>query len=161
TVRDLVSFLVPAQADGVLGEIEPIFAQLPDDLRVGPDKHFAGFTNLDQAVQQEHIDATYAVAAAVGASISSTSGRLQAAVGACPTDADASNDAKCLDDFIRSFGERALRRKPNDADVAFYRRPAGSPPYDAADWADVIALLMTSPDALYLVERGSGTGESA
>jgi hypothetical protein len=161
TVRELVTFVLGGDANAVLSTIDPLFDQVPDDLRVGPDKHFAGYTHLDQAVQQEHVDATYAVANAVGAALTANSARLTASVGACATDADGSNDGACLDAFIRSFGERALRRAVTNEDVSFYKRPAGAPPYEAADYADVVALMMTSPDALYLVERGSGTGETS
>ena len=154
TIRDLVRFALPQDADVVLPDIEPLFDEVPDDLRVGPDKHYAGFTRLDQAVQQEHIDATYAIAYAVGAALTATPARLGAVAGACATDADAGNDDACLDAFIRSFGERVLRRAVTDDDVAFYRGPAGAAPFEAADWADVVALLMTAPHALYLVEHG-------
>ncbi len=154
TIRDLVRYALPSESDAVITAVTPLFDQVPDDARIGPDKHYAGFARLDQAVQQEHIDATYAVANAVGAELVSTPARLEAVVGACATDGDASNDDACLDAFIRSFGERALRRAATDEDVAFYRVPAGSAPFEAADYADAAALLMTSPHALYLVEHG-------
>ena len=161
TVFDLVRFALPAesaagQADAVIADITPVVAQLPDDLRLGPDKTFAKFTRLDQAVQQEHVDASYAVATAVGAALTSNAARLGVVAGSCATDADAANDDACLDAFIRSFGERALRRAVTDDDVAFYRVPAGAAPLDAPDYGDVIALMMTSPDALYFVESGDG-----
>jgi hypothetical protein len=155
TVRDVVRFALPGEADAALASIEPLFGEVPDDLRIGPDKHYAGFTHMDQAVQQDHVDATYAIAYAVGAALTASTARLGAAASACSTDADGGNDAACLDDFIRSFGERVLRRAPTDEDVAFYRTPAGAPPYEPADYADVVALLMTAPHALYLVEHAA------
>ena len=39
-----------------------------------------------------------------------TSARLGTVVGTCATDTSTSNDATCLDTFIRRFGARALRR---------------------------------------------------
>lgn len=154
TVRDLVRYALPAESDAVITVVTPLFDQVPDDARIGPDKHYAGFSRLDQAVQQEHIDATYAVANEVAAELTASPTRLATVAGACATDADPSNDDACLDAFIRSFGERAMRRAPTDEDVAFYKVPAGAAPYDAADYADVIAQLMVSPHALYLVEHG-------
>ena len=161
TVRDLMRVALPSEADAALAAIEPLFDQVPDDLRIGPDKHYAGFTHLDQAVQQEHIDATYAIAYAVGGELTASPDRMSSAFGACSADGDAGNDASCLDDFIRSFGERALRRAVADEDVAFYRKPAGAPPYEPADYADVVALLMTAPHALYFVEHGQPGQEAA
>lgn len=166
TVNDLVRFALPeagaaGEADSVITGVAPIIAQAPDDLPLGPDKTYARFTRLDQAVQQEHVDASYAVATAVAAALTSDPARLGVVAGSCATDGDASNDDACLDAFIRSFGERALRRAVTDDDVAFYRAPAGVAPFDAPDYADVIALLMISPDALYFVESGDGGGGAA
>jgi hypothetical protein len=158
TTRDLTRYALPSEADAVWSVLAPIFKdRLPMDVRQGPDKHFARFSRLDQAVQQEHVDAADAVATALGKELTRTSARLTITVGGCATDADSKNDASCIDDFIRRFGERALRRAITDEDVAFYRQPAGSPPFDAADYADVIAVMATSPYALYLVEHGTGS----
>ncbi|NUQ77450.1 MAG: DUF1592 domain-containing protein [Polyangiaceae bacterium] len=154
TMADLVRFASPSAAVEILGAIEPLFAQLPNDQRVGPDKHYAGFTRLDQALQQQHVDGAYHVAGAIGAALSAPPSRLAELAGACATDADAANDDACLDDMIRKFGERALRRPVTDEDVAFYRGPAGAAPFDAADYADVIALLLNAPHTLYFVEHG-------
>jgi hypothetical protein len=159
TVRDLVRFVLPADAEAIDGELTLLFDALPEDRRVGPDKHYAGFTHLDQDVQQDHIDASYDVAIALGASLTASSARLETVVGACATDADEGNDDACLDDFIRRFGERALRRAVSDEDVAFYRSPAGDAPFDAPDYADAITLLLTAPHMLYFVEHGQESPE--
>lgn len=154
TIRDLVRIGSPSEGDAILGAVEPLFDQVPDDARIGPDKHYAGFTRLDQAVQQEHIDSTYQIAGAVGAALTATPARLTELAGACATDGDAANDDTCMDDFIARFGLRALRAPLAAEDVAFYRGPAGSAPFDAADYADVTALLLSAPRALYFVEHG-------
>ncbi len=160
TVSDLVRFVIPSAAGDVLGTAEPIFAQLPDDQRVGPDKHYAGFTRLDQALQQQHVDGAYRVAEQIGAALTGTAARLGELAGACATDADAANDDVCLDDLIRRLGERALRRPVTDADVAFYRGPAGTAPFEPADYADVVALLLNAPHLLYFVEHGKEGSEA-
>ncbi|MCA9625580.1 MAG: DUF1592 domain-containing protein, partial [Myxococcales bacterium] len=154
TVGDLVRWLAPSDADSILTDVEPALASVPDDTRIGPDKHFAAYGRLDQAVQQAHVDATYGVAEAVGAAIAASPARLAAAAGDCAVDGDASNDEDCLAELIRAFGEQALRRPVTDEDVAFYAQPAGAAPFEAADYGDVIALLMTSPHMLYFVEHG-------
>jgi hypothetical protein len=154
TVTDLVRFILPADADAVLSDLGPRFANLPADTPKGPDKHYAAFTSLDQAIQQEHADGIYALANAAGASLTATPERLGAIAGDCATDADGSNDDACLDAFIKKLGECALRRPITSDDVTFYRTPAGQAPFDAADYADVIALLLSAPESLFFVESG-------
>ncbi|MDI3288593.1 DUF1592 domain-containing protein [Polyangium sp. 15x6] len=154
TVSDLVRFAVPSAAGEILGGAEPLFAQLPNDQRVGPDKHYAGFTRLDQALQQQHVDGAYRVAGEIGKALTASPARLAELAGACATDADPANDDACLDAMIRRLGERALRRPVTDEDVAFYRGPAGASPFDGADYADVVALLLNAPHMMYFVEHG-------
>ncbi|HET6150861.1 MAG TPA: DUF1592 domain-containing protein [Polyangia bacterium] len=154
TIIDLVAFATPADALTLAATLESSFAQLPADSRIGPDAKFARFFRLDQAVQQAHIDGGFAVAREVAAALTASAARIKTVIGACATDADAGNDGACLDTFIARFGERALRRPIMTDDVTFYRKPAGAPPFDAADYADVIALLLSAPDLMYLVEHG-------
>ncbi|HVK68924.1 MAG TPA: DUF1588 domain-containing protein [Polyangium sp.] len=160
TVSDLVRFAAPSAAAEILGGADPLFAQLPDDRRVGPDKHYAGFTRLDQALQQQHVDGAYRVGGEIGKALTASPSRLAELAGACATDADAGNDETCLDDMIRRLGERALRRPVTDEDVAFYRGPAFDAPFDAADYADVVALLLNAPHLMYFVEHGQDGSDS-
>ncbi len=155
TVTALVRAVAANHADAVLSEIEPELTQVLDDQRMGAVKHFGGLTRLDQAVQQQHVDAMYDVAAAVGAALTATPARLGVLAGSCATDGDSSNDDDCLDEMITRVGARALRRPLEAADVSFYRQPAGAAPFDAADYADVVALLLNAPQMLYFVEHGS------
>ncbi|MCA9602646.1 MAG: HRDC domain-containing protein, partial [Myxococcales bacterium] len=158
TVGDLVRFALPGAAaaqDSTLGVLQPLLALIPDEHRDGPFGEWGGFKSVDQVVNQEHVDRGYAVAVALGSELAKPE-RLSLAAGDCATDGDGGNDSACLDAFIRRFGERVLRREVLDADVAFYRAPAGTPPYDQADWADVIALLAAAPHALYFVEHAGG-----
>ncbi len=159
TVRDLLRWALPTEGDAVADLVAPLVDAVPDDTRQAPaGLHHGGFTRLDHAVHQEHIDATYAVGRAVANALTEPSARLQIVAGPCAVDGDASNDATCVDDFIRRFGERTMRR-PLDADeVAMYRAV-----YDAEGltegtepeaFADVIATMMASPYFLYLIEHG-------
>jgi hypothetical protein len=160
TVADLLRFAVgPDDAEGLITSFSAL-PRLPDDRRVGPDPHYAGFRRLDQALQQEHVDAAYRAAVSLGASLASPA-HLERSVGACATDADASNDDACLDAMIRRFGLRALRRPLSDADVAFYRQPAGQAPHSPADYADVFALLLSAPQLFYFVEHGLDSSDTA
>ena len=91
-------------------EIATPLAALPEDRReaVPQDLH-GSYRRLDQSLQQIHVEATYDVAVALGAALTTTA-RLGTVVGACATDTSTSNDATCLDAFIKKFGARALRR---------------------------------------------------
>ena len=157
-ISDLVRAALASDADAVIEQIAPLFDQVPDDQRIGPE-HYARFSRLDQTVQQDHVDATYDVANAVGAALTASAARMTEVFGACATDGDAGNDQDCMAEFIRSFGERALRRPVSDDDVAFYMQPAEAPPFDDADYADVVALMLTSPWTLYFVEHGEEGAE--
>jgi len=132
--------------------------RIPDDALHSEDGMVrGGFRRLDQAVYQEHIDVGYDVALAAATEM--TTQHLVAVAGSCATDGDASNDDGCIDGFIRSFGEHALRRPLTDAEVAFYREV-----YDADGltqgtepeaFADVIVVMLTAPQFVYLVEHGT------
>jgi len=154
TINDIVRFAAPKSATSVLDTVNPLINLLPDDQRIGPDKHYAGFSRRDQALQQEHVDGLYAVGTAVGKELTKSSAELEELAGTCATDADATNDDACLDAMIQRLGERALRRPVSAEDVAFYRVPAGAAPFDAADYADVVALLLNAPHLMYFVEHG-------
>ncbi|WP_438021942.1 DUF1592 domain-containing protein [Sorangium sp. So ce233] len=155
-MRDLVAGAAPrAERDAILEAVAPQLDALPHDDREGPQEHWGGFTRVDQTVTQEHVERSYALASAVAAELTRSPGRLEALAGGCATDEDAGNDGACLDTFLRTFGERALRRAVTDEDVAFYRQPAGAPPFDAADYRDMVAQLLAAPSFLYFVEHGA------
>jgi hypothetical protein len=154
-VRDLVGVLVPAERDVILAEIEGAMVTVPPDTRTGPDPKLGAMRRLDQTIYQETVDGAYAVGKAVGESIVATDARLEAAAGACATDGDAGNDAACVDDFIRRFGARALRRPVTAEDVAHYRDVVDGS-LERADWADLVTQLLSAPWLLYFVELGEG-----
>ncbi len=159
TIAALVRWAAPDDAAAILSEIDPLLAQVPDDLRQpSAGQHLGGYRRLDQAVQQQHIDATYRVARAVAQAIAVPT-RLEALVGTCATDADPSNDEACIDAAIRSFAERALRRPISDEETARFRAifdgdgtTSGTEP---EAFVDVFSALMVSPHFLYMVEHGT------
>jgi hypothetical protein len=143
----------------VRGVVEPALEQDPPDAPVpGPGERGGGFVELDQAIEQGRIDASYAVATALASELASTPARRAAVVGPCATDADATNDRACLDSFVSTFGARALRRPLTPDDVDFYEAGALATPTDASALADVLTLLLTAPQLLYLVEETDGSG---
>lgn len=153
SLRDLLEASAGAEGDTIFAEIEAVIETMPDDLKKGPDVHYARLHRLDQAVYQETIDAAYAVGEAFGSAFTSSDTRLEMLAGACATDADTANDAACVDSFLRSFGERVLRRPLTDEDVSFYRAVIDGP-VEQADYVDMVTMLLSAPHFLYFVEHG-------
>ncbi len=157
TVADLAAWAVGGTSAGqtVVTEIASPLNALPDDRReaVPQDLH-GSYRRLDQSLQQIHVESTYDVAIALGAALTTTA-RLGTVVGTCATDTSTSNDATCLDAFIKKFGARALRRPLATDEVTFYTTAYGSSTTaSAAAYADLIALFVTAPEFMYFVEHG-------
>lgn len=164
TLRDLLRWALPSEGDAVAQAVAPLVAAVPDDARRGPTgMNHGGFSRLDQSVHQEHIDATYAVAKAVGDALTSSPARLSTVVGECAVDADAGNDDACVDDFIARFGQRAHRRPLTDDERGFYRgvfaAEGMTQGMEPAAFADVIAVMLASPQLLYTIEHGDAPVE--
>jgi hypothetical protein len=158
TIADFVAFATgdAGQAATVLSEVTSALERLPTDRREPTSEDLHGsYRRLDQSLQQLHVDGYYDLGVAVGAALTKPE-RLAAVIGACATDADASNDAACLSEAISKLGERALRR-PLDADEkAFYEDVYGADKTaNAAAYADVITVLLNAPQLVYFVEHGA------
>jgi len=157
TIADLVAWAVGDAATGrtIMNEIAGALAELPEDRRepVPQDLH-GSYRRLDQTLQQVHVDATYDVAVAAGAALT-TAARIGKVVGTCATDSSTSNDASCLDSFIKKFGARVLRRPLTSDEVTFYTSAYGSSASaDPAAYADLIGIFLTAPELLYFAEHG-------
>ncbi|NUP05218.1 MAG: DUF1592 domain-containing protein [Polyangiaceae bacterium] len=151
TLRDLIGWVSPDEREAIWAEIAPTVATMPVDV---VPKEYGALHRLDQAVHQETVDAAYHVGEALGHAWTSSPTRLEAFAGVCATDADTSNDAACIDDFIRRFGSRALRRPMLDEDVAFYRQVVDPGPLEPEDFADLVTTILSAPHFLYFVEHG-------
>jgi hypothetical protein len=161
TLRDVVALAAGPDADVVWARAEEALVKMPQDSLVGPPGHtHGGFKRLDQAVQQEHVEASVEVGSAIGRALVETPERLGRLVGACAVNEDASDDAACLEDFIRRFGARVLRGPLTDEDVAFYRRVHDAAGVSAAGVADVVAVMLSAPQFVYHVEHGDAAAEA-
>ena len=154
-MTDTLRALLPSEADGVLSEMQNRVDALPRDKRSGPDPKYGGFRRLDQAIFQETVSGSYEVGSLIGSAVASSDTRLLEIAGACATDADASNDAACLEAFVEKVAPRILRRAVSAEDVAFYVAVADST-LEREDYGDVLNVLFSAPDFLYFVEQGSG-----
>jgi hypothetical protein len=157
TLADFVAFATgsPSDAASVLAELAAPLGRLPQDRREPTSEDLHGsYRRLDQSLQQLHVDSFYDLGVATGAALT-TPARLGSVVGACATDQDAGNDAACLSEFIARVGARALRRPLDAAEVTFYESVYGSDKApNAAAYADVLGVLLNSPQMLYFVEHG-------
>jgi Protein of unknown function (DUF1592)/Protein of unknown function (DUF1588)/Protein of unknown function (DUF1595)/Protein of unknown function (DUF1585) len=157
TLQDLVRQALPTGGDAVAAALPTIATNYPADAVIAlPNERHGGFQRLDQAVQQGHVDAGYEIGARVAAELTQ-SARIGTLMGACATDGVASNDDACLSDFIRKFGRAAFRRPLSDAEVTAHKQLAGSTPVAPAAVADVITLMLSSPQFFYMVEHGQAT----
>ena len=125
----------------------------PDRLVAAPAELHGGFSRVDQAIQQQYGDIPIEIATAIGQGVASTPARVAALFGSC-SKGGTSVDAACLNAFIKSFGEIALRHPLPDDDVTFYAAVAGSDPLSQTDIARVIAVMLASPRFLYRIESG-------
>jgi hypothetical protein len=154
--RDQYVASLAALADAALGSTEgsEVVAAIATPLDLVPSDAHPDHARLDQNVTQAHVDGQWHVAVAFAEAMTASTGRTAALVGSCATDGDASNDAACLEAFIRSFGKRAHRRPLTDAQVGFYRDEVFAPAngMEVAAIRDVITVMVLSPWFLYQVE---------
>lgn len=158
TLADFVSFATGSASESaaVLSELQTALDRLPTDRREPTSEDLHGsYRRLDQSLQQLHVDSFYDLGVAAGAALTQAA-RLAAVVGSCATDADASNDAACVTEFIQRLGARALRRPLETEELSFYESVYGADkaPNPAA-FADVIGVLLNAPQMLYFVEHGA------
>jgi hypothetical protein len=155
-VADFVQSASPSAAPAVMTAAQPMIDQLPRDAKVAaPGDTHGGFTRLDQTVQQPAVDGAYAVAVAVGTQLTRPAARLTQLMGACATDADASNDAACLRSFVTRVAPIAHRARVTTQEVDFYVQTAGTTPVAPEAVADVLAVMLSSPAFTYHLESGA------
>ncbi|MCY1074423.1 DUF1592 domain-containing protein [Archangium lansingense] len=163
TFQELSSKFAPTSAGTVWTAMGTALNRLPQDLRSGSIRSHGGFAQFDQAVQQEHADALYDLGGVLGAEFTRTTARRTEVFKACATNADTSDDERCLSNFIQSFGARALRRPLTSEEVQFFRtakRPADTSAVAPAVLADVVSLIVQSPEFFYFVEQGQEGAEA-
>lgn len=143
------------EAAAVWNSLADLLAKYPAEERekVPEDLH-GSYRQLDQDLQQAHVDVSYDVAVKAGAELVQGE-RLSKLVGTCATDSNAANDTACVDAFLERFAALALRRPAEPDDLNFYRSIYGtSGGVDRLALADVIATVLSAPQFLYMVEHG-------
>ena len=157
SLRDLMAKTLGDETEAMKAwsAVSGAVAKFPAEERERTPKDLHGsFRQLDQDLQQSHVDVTYDIATQIGTQLSQAP-RLAKLAGACATDGNAANDAACVTDFVKSFGERALRRPLETSEVDFYKGFYGtSTGIDPLGFTDIIAGFLTAPQFLYMVEHG-------
>src|SRR5262249_13785948 len=155
-INDILKALAPSFSDQVIHSqgVYDGFTALADDLRVtGNTEKRGGFRRLDQAVQQDLVDETVAIALAAATDMTNARSRVHALLGGCASDTNSGNDADCVRAFIQKAGRLILRRTLDQDDIDFYYSVYGADGIDGAGLADVLIVMLTSPYFLYQVEH--------
>ncbi|MEZ4443250.1 MAG: DUF1592 domain-containing protein [Polyangiaceae bacterium] len=140
-------------------EAATLMASLETKLAIIPvDSHSStqDYIQMDQNVSQAHVDGYYAVAHDFADWVTSPA-TAGAFVGDCAVDGDDTNDAACVDDFIRSFGLQAMRRPLTDDEVTFFRDEIYdvSGPIDLRGFADIVTGMLMSPPFTFRIENAN------
>ncbi|MET0352306.1 MAG: DUF1592 domain-containing protein [Rhizobacter sp.] len=129
-------------------------AQFPLDASINPETtRHQGYWRLDPTVTTRQVGGIHTVAQDLAADLASTDARAATILGNCTGDA-------CLTAFIRKAGRTLFRAPLTDAEVAVYRKVAGGAT-DRAALVKVLATMIASPQAYFVVERGNGSGSGA
>jgi hypothetical protein len=147
TVKDLLAASGVAM---VADEVKAVLASIPEDSTVT-------FRGMDNRVFADHVQGEFNVASAVADAITGRPERLAAVAGPCAMAQPLV--PRCLDDFLATFGRRALRRPLTADELASYRalNDGSRPPAEL--FRSVIVLLLTSPRFLnHLEVDGTAVG---
>ncbi|MDX2053998.1 MAG: DUF1592 domain-containing protein [Polyangiaceae bacterium] len=157
---DAFRLAAPAQGANMVSAYDWQIGFYPADrlTNASGEKH-GGYGRLDQSVQQSHVDALLELANIVSTSVTSQPAWITELVGACATDANATNDVTCLRDFVSRFGRILLRHPLGSTEVDFYTSVSDPNPntVSAESIGKVLGLLILAPDFLYFVEHGQAT----
>ena len=157
SLGDVLKVWAPSMSDAIVAApaVQKALKGVRDDNRVtGVQTQHGGFRRLDQDVGQEQVDSSFAIASAVAAELTNASDRMSALLGACSTDADATNDEACVRAFITRALRTVERRAPATEDVDYYYSVYAAQGIDPLGIADVITVMLTSPYFFYQVEHG-------
>lgn len=155
-VRDTLTVSVGSTlAAGVLERVAQQLRAVPEDTVTKE----AAFARMDHTVSQQHVDTQFAAAQRIASELTSTSEGMNALLGDCAGASDGTAIDACVDAFVARFGGYAFRAPLSEADLTFYREVYASPgKLDARALSDVITVILTAPEFLYVVE---GRGETS
>ncbi len=155
TLTDLLARGLPANTVTTFlgqGEVARALAAIPDD--GSADKARVTYDTQDQRISTLLVEPQLDVATGVATWLSADSNRLATFVRAFAggTACSSVTSSGCVDAFIASFGERALRRPLDlaDGDAAFYRGAYDDATYGG--YRGLIAAFLLAPGFLFRTE---------
>ncbi|MGF1508718.1 MAG: DUF1592 domain-containing protein [Myxococcota bacterium] len=133
-----------ALAESWVGDAEGVMAEVADDLeRIPPDvlSEDADYQTMVKTVGQSHVDAYHETGIGFGRAVAAR-------------DPLGCSDATCVRDRVTDMASRAFRRPVTSAEVDFLVDDVlGS--VDSEGVAALAAVLVSSPDFLYILEDGA------
>jgi hypothetical protein len=101
------------------GSRAALLASLQTRLDLLPADDSDHYQNNDAKISQEHVDAMFGVALALGVNVSADAGYASEILRPCGSglDATALDDDGCLTTFVTYYGRKALRRPPTAAEI--------------------------------------------
>ncbi|MBV1862696.1 MAG: DUF1592 domain-containing protein, partial [Nannocystaceae bacterium] len=139
TLRDLLG-----EVPGVFESVQTLAAALPVD---GGETRFA---NMDNRLAVRHVDAWFAVAAAVGDAMLGDEAVLAALAGDCAASAEI--DDQCLELFVSDFGLRVHRHPLSDEDRDGYLSLVSPDRTGPENYRDIAVTMLISPRFVYHFE---------
>jgi hypothetical protein len=137
--------LPAALLPGVQRNLAPLLDALPPE---AISKEFP-FSSMDQQISQEHVDAYNGLALEIARQLTQDDEHVTATL-ACKRE---QGPQPCIDGFVRRFGRHAFRHALSDEEFRFLRRSYQAPGISSTDLRGLIALMLSSPQFLYQVER--------
>lgn len=129
-------------------------AQFPLDASINPESsRHQGYYRLDPTVASRQVSSIYTVAQTLAADMASSDARAATLLGNCTGTA-------CMQAFVRKAGRILFRQPLTDAEVAVYTKAAGGAT-DRAAVTKVLATMIASPQAYFIVERGDNSADGA
>jgi hypothetical protein len=159
-INDLISLSLKGSATvaAAQADVAPVLSTWPGDLAPAAGAKTRGlYRRMDSGVVTELVAASYRTAEAVGLALTKPD-RIGTLLGSC---ASAADSKPCVLELLRRIGPRLLRRPLTSADETFYMGKYGTgTALDAAALAQVIGILVASPDFFYTVESGTGSASA-
>lgn len=151
------SFLTSALGDvgpEAWAELQAAFGEFAEDERQTPAGLLhGGYRSHDQRVQQTHVDAYFAIGERAAEVATRTRARREAMTGGCDA-------LGCLGDVVERLAHAAFRRPPTAAEVGELLTILDDGVSETT-LADLVAVLLQSPQFLYLVEAGDPGDDTA
>jgi len=162
TLRDLFQWAMGVEGEKLMHAFASRLDSYPRDERLlrdpeGGQDRWPGYRRENLVTRIEHVEEGFELAFQLGLAVSEPE-RMRQLVGDCvQTASEAGAVADCVRGFVSRFAGRAFRRPLSAEDLAELTsiHPAGNK-VDSAAIAEIVTVILASPEFLYHVEHGEG-----